>query len=107
MGETLPYVRDAGQEDRFILMTRICAEYVFVPVIWVRAILHQVAARIVRPGKSVRIHPHQFALHVVNEDAFGIVLDDVWRDEHDMRPGERGGAEEARARNQISPSRPV
>ena len=85
MGKALPDVRDAGQKDRLIPMTRIGAVDVLVPMVGIRTVFHQMTVSVIRPGRFLRRHhPREFALQIVDKSALGIVPDDVGGVEHDM-----------------------
>ena len=98
VGKTLPDVRDTAQIDCRIPMPRVSAENVFVPMVGIRTVLHQVTVGFIRPGRVfLRPHPREFALHIVDKGAFGMVPEYVGRDEHDVPggTGRWGGGEQA------------
>ena len=96
MGKALSDVRDTGQKDRLLPMSRIAAVNVLVPVVGVRTVLHQITERVIRPARFLRLHPRELALQIVDIGALGIVPDDVGRVENDMVAAQGVGRGEPR-----------
>ena len=81
VGQARLYVRDAGQEDRIVLVSTVGTEDVFVPVVHISTVLHQIGIKVLNTRKPPALHAGQFPADVVDHCLFRHIDQHIGRGE--------------------------